>query len=125
MVQLALLHLLGSGLRAVVPHGSQGHLQRHLLMPPEATQAPLAAASSRAACTLHGGPARVTDKKHWVSTLVLPTLGPKRLVVVVVVVLTGDFTNVFVHARKWVHLIMGEHVPVDMTSLTLSLCTRP
>ena len=27
--------------------------------------------------------------------------------VVVVVVLTGDFTNVFIHARKWVHLIMG------------------
>ena len=27
--------------------------------------------------------------------------------VVVVVVLTGDFTNVFIHARKWVHLVMG------------------
>ena len=33
---------------------------------------------------------------------------------VVVVVLTGDFTNVFAHARKWVRQIMGSHVPVDM-----------
>ena len=44
---------------------------------------------------------------------------------VVVVVLTGDFTNVFFHVRKWVHLIMGGPVPVDMTPLAVYLCTRP
>ena len=127
VVRLALHSLLCLGLRAVVRRCSQGHLQRQLLMPPEATHAPLAAASSRAACTLHGAPARVTDKKNWVSTLVLPTLGPKRLwwlwwlwlwlwlrlcVVVVVVVVVG-----FRHRLTSTQCVCPHHATMQRQSL--------